>query len=90
MKTLAACLLFSGAAQAAVIGIVPTESGRMEMHDSAGKLCVGPARSVQYIPRTGKAIEGCWRVHEGKILAVFLDGDAVVFPVEIIKYPTSL
>lgn len=90
MKALAACLLFSGAAQAAVFGEVPTDGGRIDLHDDAGNVCVGISKAATYTPKSGKPIGGCWIIHQGNIQAIFFDGDAVLIPVGLVKQPTRL
>jgi hypothetical protein len=84
---IAACLLASSA-QAAVMGVVSTEQGSLELHDEAGATCKGEAKRADFVSPRGERTGGCWIVtDDGMIWVVFFDTDTARIPVRFVKKP---
>lgn len=78
-------------AVARLIGIVPAGvngNGRIELHDESGP-CVASARRADYFSANGDRTPGCWVTDGILVSVVFFDGDAVQFPVTVVRQPTK-
>ena len=85
-----ALLLLATSAKAAIIGVVPLQSGAMlRLHDEP-RICVNGALLVEYAMPGKPTISGCWVRRGDAIHAAFLDGDAGEIPVQAIKRPESI
>lgn len=83
-------LLAASGARANLLGSVITPSGALEIF-STQKLCLRDAFDASWNLPGGATIPGCWkRVDDSIIQVIFLDGDAIRLPVEVLKRPTVL
>ena len=92
---LAAILGGCGSLAPAAAGVVltaqePGGSARFDLHDDAGGLCVGEARLIVYVPKSGASVRGCWVPVSGGAAAVFLDGDKATIPASALKKPEAV
>jgi hypothetical protein len=76
-------------AHAAVLGVVDTPAGRIELHDEAGP-CKGEARRVEFLPPKGDAIPGCWKPVGAMLAVVFFDTDIASIPLAAVRKPETL
>jgi hypothetical protein len=90
MKTALVSILLAatGACQAAVVGVVESPQGRIDLFDDHGQ-CVGKALKAEFIPEQGETVQGCWVVGGQVILVVFLDADIATIPVAMIAPPKA-
>lgn len=66
---------------------VPDGSGAViAFHDTKGP-CEGSALWVQYVPKDGGAISGCYVPRGIHLACVFFDGDTGLVPMEALRDP---
>lgn len=82
-------ILLALPAHAAVFGTVPTQSGRIDLHDEKGA-CEGDAMRAEFVSLAGRKVGGCWVVIRGGVQVAFLDGDAEQIPTAAIKRPETI
>lgn len=66
-------------AHADVLGMAQTQNGVIYIFSEQG-ICVGKAKRAQYVPKEGKAVEGCWINQPDHLRLAFLDGDSGAIP----------
>ncbi len=82
-------LLLCLPAHAAVVAVVETSAGTINLHDTAGP-CFGNARFAEYISVDASVkIGGCYLSNGMAVRVVFLDGDVADIPVNALKKPRS-
>ena len=89
MKAILAALLLSSSAHAAVIGVIDTQKGRVDLHDEAG-LCTHGAMKAEYIGQDGTRVLGCWAFVGGIVSIAFLDGDSARLQPGVVRKPVVL
>jgi hypothetical protein len=97
LRSLASLILAAACAIAAaeepapspsVVGVVEAPHGRLSLYAEATP-CVGDAKRAQWVPNKGASVTGCWTVHAGALIVVFLDGDVARMPVGMVRRPGS-
>lgn len=86
----AALLLMTAGTHAAIVGVVPLQSGAMlRLHNTAGP-CVNDALLIEYVAPGKPPIAGCWAMRNDVIFAAFMDADSTKFPAAVVKPPESI
>lgn len=87
----ALCLL-AAPAHAAVFGTANTITGRIDLHNTAGAVCVGDALAATYRPANPDAttVSGCWTAGGDVVFVVFFDGDIARIPMAAVRKPVSV
>ena len=80
----------SAPAHAALVAVAESDAGRLDFFTDRGPICVGKAMRVQFVPRQGPAMEGCWLPGPGMLRAVFTDGDVLELPLSELRPPKSV
>lgn len=86
----ALALLAPLSAGAAVVGVIRSQHGQIELHDTAGP-CVGGALAATYRPANpaDAPVPGCWVARNGRVVLVFFDGDVASAPIEAVRKPAQ-
>lgn len=90
MRLACVVLMMATQAQAAIVGVVPFDSGAvLRLHDEPG-VCVSGALRMEYVQPGKPEIPGCWIMRGQMLGLVFLDGESATIPVMRVRKPESL
>ena len=86
-----ALMVFSAVdAEAKIIAEAQVSEGiYVVFHDTSGP-CLGEAKLVEYVPKDGNKVPGCWVARGDKLMCVFLDGDVGAVPMAHLKDPKNI
>jgi hypothetical protein len=88
LLVVAAALLVSNAAHAAIVGTVESPDGRIDLFEEHGP-CVGKALKAEFVPQKGEPVVGCWVAGGPFVMVVFLDADIAQIPTSAVVPPKS-